>query len=422
MKTMNQKINTAGAEAAGTIARATFGTTGGRTPRPPADRRWVMQDRLLRGEVSGVDVRWPANETLFAAVQAASIATGRDLLGLGEIREPTNVLVVDWGRPGTSLPPGVRAALALHGIDDSEIAGRLIWCSGPSSTTAVAITGEGGRVEPGPGIQAMTELCAEHDVGVVFLPPFGVIHSISPAPWYDTEKAVAVFDILRDFARANNVAVQVQGVRCDAPRVAPRILHTSTVMPRGLADRLGIPRAEAAEIIRLDCARNTYAEPGSTGSPVWIKSNPVKITVTKAGRAVEQTVRVPVPFEIEAHEPAADRAAERRADPRTDPRLEQQIQRTRMAVVYELGSRSEERLTTLRSGPLSLALNASQQATEKRVKDAIPEGRENATLVQARKDSPAVLLWRERIGAGPIMIRQTPVHASASAGADRAAH
>jgi len=375
-------------------------------------RRWLIEKRLLRGYVSADIAPGGTGKSMISLVEALSIATGRDLLGLGELKERTNALVINNEDEYEELHRRLQGAMRYFGISSADIKDRLFILSGYGRPFMVAQAQPKDRhvINPGEAVALMTRFCTEKGVGAVILDPLVSLHNLDEN---DNNAMNDVFNKLRDFAKETGAAVRVvahtrklepgkdsESYAGNAEHArggkavidAARCAHTVAKMSSKTAERLGIEPELRRRLVRIDNGKMNFAL--ADEEAIWLKLESVRL------KSDEEDVGVPVPFDITPYQEAAGKAAALKEN------LE--LRAARADVLAAMAGSTEVRLAKLRDDVMSPKWLVSPDTAERRIKGAIPEGRENAVSVHSA-EAGEQHLWRDREGThatAPIVIRR----------------
>lgn len=240
---------------------------------PP--RRWIVQGRLLRGEVGVLVAPGGTGKSSFDILTGLACATGIELTG-EEIKEVVPVWIINNEDSTNELRRRTMAAIIHHGIDPARIGDRLM------------VTGADGQIlrlfesadrmpKDGPNIETVIQLVEDAKIGVVILDPLASLH------FAEENDNAALDHVLRGIgriARATNCAVTIThhtrkagaGLATDSHAgnldnargasaivYAARFAHTLATMTDALADELGVPRDKRTRYVRLNDAKSNYS-------------------------------------------------------------------------------------------------------------------------------------------------------------------
>jgi hypothetical protein len=315
------------------------------------------------------------------------------------VKEQVNVLLINNEDDYEELDRRIQAVLRYFGITEEELDGKFFCLSGYGRPFMIAHSPTRGVVNPSEAVEFMTRYCTEKKIGAVILDPLASIHNVDEN---DNNAMNEVFNKLRQFAEATDAAIRVvahtrkiNGGKdseeyagdTDVSRGAKAVIdaargaHTVARMSEKTAAKLNIDADLRRRLIRVDNGKLNFDLPDTEA--VWLKLESVRL---KSG---EEDVGVPVPFDLTPYAAAAEKNAERKEA------LE--LQMARSDILRALGDDTGVRLADLRIGDLATQWEASSSTVERRVKEAVPEGRASAVLAHSGLGDSS-WLWREKEG------------------------
>jgi hypothetical protein len=247
--------------------------------RPIPPREWLLGNAFCRRYVSSVIAGGGTGKTVLRIAQALAVATGRPITG-EHVFKRSSVLIISLEDDSDELRRRVRAAMIHHGIDWSDIDGRLFLAVRDGAGMKLA-TLENGKVKPGQLGPEIREWLKEHDAGLVIIDPLVKSHSLD-------ENANAHLDyvagILADIAAEHDIAIDAphhvskgtaeagnadKGRGASAFKDAARLVYTLTTMPTEEANAFGVPLGDRRLYVRLDSAKVNISPPAASAK--WFK-------------------------------------------------------------------------------------------------------------------------------------------------------
>ena len=235
-------------------------------------RRWIYAHHYLRSFVSVLASAGGIGKTSLQIVEALAIVTGRPLLG-EEVKERTNVWIVNLEDPLEEIQRRVLAAMKHYGIKPDEVRGRLFVNAGRDFSLKFGIQTREGVL---PNTKLVEYLCAkipEKQIGCVFIDPFVGAHSINENDNMAVNAIVAEIRRVADETKAaiglvhhirkgNGDDATIDSVRgagsligaARAARVVNRVSEDDAV-------KLGVDPDQAKGIFRVDDGKQNLAPP-----------------------------------------------------------------------------------------------------------------------------------------------------------------
>lgn len=235
-------------------------------------RKWIYAHHYLRSFVSVLASAGGIGKTSLQIVEALAIVTGRPLLG-EEVKERTNVWIVNLEDPLEEIQRRVLAAMKHYGIKPDEVRGRLFVNAGRDFSLKFGIQSRDGVL---PNTKLVEYLCAkipEKQIGCVFIDPFVGAHSINENDNMAVNAIVAEIRRVADETKAaiglvhhirkgNGDDATIDSVRgagsligaARAARVVNRVSEDDAV-------KLGVDPDQAKGIFRVDDGKANLAPP-----------------------------------------------------------------------------------------------------------------------------------------------------------------
>ena len=270
-------------------------------------RSWVYPQLLLRGYIGLIVGPGGVAKSTLQLVAAVGAATGRDLLGLGRVRQ-CNVLVINNEDDETELKRRIAAILIHYGVDPAELDGKLFTISGYMKSIRFA-NYAGNIVSRSQTLNQIEALIGEHEIGALFVDPFISTHT---APENDNNAMDQVVSIFKQLAGKRDIAISIahhtkkvggggdteshagdaeSGRGASAIKDAARAAVTVARMSEKTAKKLAIPDEERGGYIRMDVGKSNFAAHDSKAN--WFRIESVKLPNG-------DTVGVPKPVNLDA--------------------------------------------------------------------------------------------------------------------------
>jgi RecA-family ATPase len=249
-------------------------------------RRWIYAHHYLRSFVSVLASAGGIGKTSLQIVEALAIVTGRPLLG-EEVKERTNVWIVNLEDPLEEIQRRVLAAMRHYGIKPAEVEGRLFVNAGRDFSLKFGIQTREGVL---PNTKLVEYLCAkipEKQIGCVFIDPFVGAHSINENDNMAVNAIVAeirrvadetksAIGLVHHIRKGNGEDASIDSVRGAGSLIgAARAARVVNRMSPDDASKFGIDENEARSIFRVDDGKANLAPPASAA--VYRKMEGVKI-------------------------------------------------------------------------------------------------------------------------------------------------
>jgi hypothetical protein len=249
-------------------------------------RRWIYAHHYLRSFVSVLASAGGIGKTSLQIVEALAIVTGRPLLG-EEVKERTNVWIVNLEDPLAEIQRRVLAAMRHYGIKPAEVEGRLFVNAGRDFSLKFGIQTREGVL---PNTKLVEYLCAkipEKQIGCVFIDPFVGAHNINENDNMAVNAIVAeirrvadetkcAIGLVHHIRKGNGEDASIDSVRGAGSLIgAARAARVVNRMSADDAAKLGIDENEARSIMRVDDGKANLAPPAAAA--VYRKMEGVKI-------------------------------------------------------------------------------------------------------------------------------------------------
>ena len=235
-------------------------------------RQWVYGNHYLRSFVSVLASAGGVGKTSLQIVEALAIVTGRPLLG-EEVKERTNVWIVNLEDPIEELQRRILAAMKHYGIRADEVRGRLFVNAGRDFSLKFGTQTRDGVVPNDALVEHLLRKIPDKGIGVVFIDPFVGAHNINENDNMAVNAIVAeirkVADVTRcaiglvhHIRKGNGEDANIDSVRGAGSLIgAARAARVVNRMSPDEASRVGIDEAEARSIFRVDDGKANLAPP-----------------------------------------------------------------------------------------------------------------------------------------------------------------
>ena len=253
-------------------------------------REWQIPRLLLVGYISLIVGPGGVAKSMLQLIAAVSVATGRDLLGLGPVQR-CNALVINNEDDKDELQRRIAAVLVQFEIDPEELEGKLFTISGYMQPVRFAFHFEN-TVLRSPVLDQIEALIKEREIGALFVDPFISMHT---APENDNNAMDQVVSICKILAGKSGIAINIahhtrkiggdseahagdaeSGRGASAIKDAARAAVTIARMGRSTAQKLGFSDEERGNYIRMDVGKMNFAAHDSKAN--WYKIEAVTIS------------------------------------------------------------------------------------------------------------------------------------------------
>ena len=253
-------------------------------------REWQIPRLLLVGYISLIVGPGGVAKSMLQLIAAVSVATGRDLLGLGSVQR-CNALVINNEDDKDELQRRIAAVLVQFEIDPMELEGKLFTISGYMQPVRFAFHFEN-TVSRSPVLDQIEALIKEREIGALFVDPFISMHT---APENDNNAMDQVVSICKILAGKSGIAINIahhtrkiggdseahagdaeSGRGASAIKDAARAAVTIARMGRSTAQKLGFSDEERGNYIRMDVGKMNFAAHDSKAN--WYKIEAVTIS------------------------------------------------------------------------------------------------------------------------------------------------
>lgn len=249
-------------------------------------RRWVYANHYLRSFVSVMASAGGIGKTSLQIVEALAIITGRPLLG-EEVKERTNVWIVNLEDPMEELQRRILAAMKYYGIHPDEVRGRLFVNAGREFRMVFGTQTRDGVIPNAKLVEYLCQKIPQNKIGCLFIDPFVAAHQINEN---DNVAMNSIVSEIRKVADLTNCAIGLvhhirkgngEDAGIDSVRGAGSLIGAARAarvvnrMSEDEAVRLGIDPSEARSIFRVDDGKANLAPPAAVA--VYRKMEGVQI-------------------------------------------------------------------------------------------------------------------------------------------------
>ena len=267
-------------------------------------REWKIPRLLLSGYISLIVGPGGVAKSMLQLIAAISVATGRDLLGLGSVHQ-CNALVINNEDDENELKRRIAAIVIGFEIDPAELDGTLFTVSGYMQPVRLALHVEN-SVYRSPSLDLIAALVEEKSIGALFADPFISTHT---APENDNNAMDQVVSMYKALAGKLGVAINIAhhtrkasgdaeahagdaeaGRGASAIKDAARAAVTIARMGKKTAEKLGIPDECRGDYIRMDVGKMNFAAHDSKAN--WYSIGQIVL-------ANGDTVGVPKPVNLD---------------------------------------------------------------------------------------------------------------------------
>lgn len=250
-------------------------------------RKWIYAHHYLRSFVSVLASAGGIGKTSLQIVEALAIVTGRPLLG-EEVKERTNVWIVNLEDPLEEIQRRVLAAMRHYGIKPAEVEGRLFVNAGRDFSLKFGIQTRDGVLPNTKLVEYLCRKIPEKQIGCVFIDPFVGAHSLSSENDNVGINAIVAeirrvadmtkcaIGLVHHIRKGNGEDAGIDSVRGAGSLIgAARAARVINRMSLDDAAKLGIDETEARSIFRVDDGKANLAPPAAAG--LYRKMEGVKI-------------------------------------------------------------------------------------------------------------------------------------------------
>jgi hypothetical protein len=250
-------------------------------------RKWIYAHHYLRSFVSVLASAGGIGKTSLQIVEALAIVTGRPLLG-EEVKERTNVWIVNLEDPLEEIQRRVLSAMRHYGIKPAEVQGRLFVNAGRDFSLKFGIQTRDGVLPNTKLVEYLCKKIPEKQIGCVFIDPFVGAHSLSSENDNVGINAIVAeirrvadmtkcaIGLVHHIRKGNGEDAGIDSVRGAGSLIgAARAARVINRMSPDDAAKLGIDETEARSIFRVDDGKANLSPPAAAA--LYRKMEGVKI-------------------------------------------------------------------------------------------------------------------------------------------------
>ena len=249
-------------------------------------RKWIYAHHYLRSFVSVLASAGGIGKTSLQIVEALAIVTGRPLLG-EEVKEKTNVWLVNLEDPMQEMQRRVVAAMRHYGIKPEDVRGRLFVNAGRDFSLKFGIQTRDGVLPNTKLVEYLCEKIPQKQIGCCFIDPFVNAHAINENDNMAVNAIVAeirrvadetkcAIGLVHHIRKGNGDEASIDSVRGAGSLIgAARAARVINRVSPDDAARLGIDETEARSLMRVDDGKANLAPPAAAA--VYRKMEGVKI-------------------------------------------------------------------------------------------------------------------------------------------------
>lgn len=262
------------------------------TPVAPIDeanlpkRRWVYAHHHIRGFVSVTASAGGIGKTSLTMVEAMAVSANKPLLE-EQVKEQTNVWIINLEDPLVELQLRLAAAMKHYGVKHDDIAGKLFMDGEDTIGITLAVENRDGIAQNEALLAFMRDKIKANNIGFVIIDPFVSVHEVNENSNTAIQVVVAM---LRKLARETDAAVHVvhhvrkgngDDATIDSVRGAGSLIgaaRAARVINKISSDdaaKLGIPEIEARGLFRVDDGKANLAPPADAA--VYRRMHGVKL-------------------------------------------------------------------------------------------------------------------------------------------------
>jgi len=237
-------------------------------------RRWVYANHYLRSFVSVMASAGGIGKTSLQIVEALAIITGKPLLG-EEVKERTNVWIVNLEDPMEEIQRRILATMKHYGIHPDEVRGRLFVNAGREFRMIFGTQTRDGVVPNAKLVDYLCQKIPQNKIGCLFIDPFVAAHAINENDNSAMNSIVAeirkvadltkcAIGLVHHIRKGNGEDAGIDSVRGAGSLIgAARAARVVNRMSEDEAVRLGIDPSEAKSIFRVDDGKANLAPPAA---------------------------------------------------------------------------------------------------------------------------------------------------------------
>jgi hypothetical protein len=235
-------------------------------------RRWIYGHHYLRSFVSVLASAGGIGKTSLQIVEALAIVTGRPLLG-EEVKERTNVWIVNLEDPLEEIQRRVIAAMQHYKITPEEVRGRLFVNAGRDFSLKFGVQTREGVLPNTKLVEYLCKQIPQKKIGCVFIDPFVGAHSINENDNMAVNAIVAeirrvadetksAIGLVHHIRKGNGEDASIDSVRGAGSLIgAARAARVVNKVSEDDAMKLGVDMDKAKGIFRVDDGKANLSPP-----------------------------------------------------------------------------------------------------------------------------------------------------------------
>jgi hypothetical protein len=235
-------------------------------------RRWIYGNHYLRSFVSVLASAGGIGKTSLQIVEALAIVTGRPLLG-EEVKERTNVWIVNLEDPLEEIQRRVIAAMQHYKITPDEVRGRLFVNAGRDFSLKFGIQTREGVLPNTKLVEYLCKQIPQKQIGCVFIDPFVGAHNINENDNMAVNAIVAeirrvadetksAIGLVHHIRKGNGEDASIDSVRGAGSLIgAARAARVVNKVSEDDAMKLGVDVDKAKGIFRVDDGKANLSPP-----------------------------------------------------------------------------------------------------------------------------------------------------------------
>ena len=235
-------------------------------------RRWIYGNHYLRSFVSVLASAGGIGKTSLQIVEALAIVTGRPLLG-EEVKERTNVWIVNLEDPLEEIQRRVIAAMQHYKITPDEVRGRLFVNAGRDFSLKFGIQTREGVLPNTKLVEYLCKQIPQKQIGCVFIDPFVGAHNINENDNMAVNAIVAeirrvadetksAIGLVHHIRKGNGEDASIDSVRGAGSLIgAARAARVVNKVSEDDAMKLGVDMDKAKGIFRVDDGKANLSPP-----------------------------------------------------------------------------------------------------------------------------------------------------------------
>ena len=252
-------------------------------------KKYLIDDYISKNDINLLVAEGGAGKSSLTLVEAISIATNRNLLGLGPVTQG-NVLIINNEDDDNELDRRIGAICIYYGISTSELNNKLFVRSGYEKPIKVAEEFDRNVIESA-DVKPLIDFINDNKIDMVVFDPYISTHDSNENDNTPIGKVVQLFRAIAAITEAairlvhhtrksgnshTSSAGDIEIARgAGALKDGARVCHTLVSMTNKEADEFGIDREIQQRLVRVDGAKSNYFL--KKPSPNWFYKESVSI-------------------------------------------------------------------------------------------------------------------------------------------------